>query len=102
MPRQERHGRLLVLIFLNPGNMKSPNRDLLVLLKDETMSEQAIEQEVEKLNTMLFNVETSDSFYSSHELIDMNRFRIIHDKKQLQLIAREKSLKPFLFLCNLN
>jgi hypothetical protein len=102
MPRQERHGRLLVLIFLNPGNMKSPNRDLLVLLKDESMSEQAIEQEVEKLNNMLFNVETSDSFYRSHELIDMNRFKIIREKKQLQLIAREKSLKPFLFLCNLN
>ncbi len=82
--------------------MKSPNRDLLVLLKDETMSEQAIEQEVEKLNNMLFNVETSDSFYTSHELLDLNKFKIIHDKKQLQQIAKEKSLKPFLFLCNLN
>ena len=82
--------------------MKSPNRDLLVLLKDETMSEQAIEQEVEKLNNMLFHVETSDSFYKSHELIDMNKFRIVHERKQLQQIASEKSLKPFLFLCNLN
>ena len=33
--------------------MKMPNRDLLVLLKNEFMSQQAIEQEVECLNDML-------------------------------------------------
>jgi hypothetical protein len=82
--------------------MKSPNRDLLVLLKDETMSEQAIEQEVEKLNTILFNVETSESFYNSHELLDMNKFKIFRGKKNLHQVSREKTLKPFIFLCNLN
>ena len=82
--------------------MKSPNRDLLVLLKDETMSEQAIEQEVEKLNTILFNVETSESFYTSHELLDMDKFKIFRGKKHMQQVAREKTLKPFNFLCNLN
>jgi tRNA G10 N-methylase Trm11 len=82
--------------------MKSPNRDLLVLLKDETMSEQAIEQEVEKLNTILFNVETSESFYASHELLDMNKFKIFRGKKHLQQVSREKALKPFIFLCNIN
>jgi tRNA G10 N-methylase Trm11 len=82
--------------------MKSPNRDLLVLLKDETMSEQAIEQEVEKLNTILFNVETSESFYTAHELFDMNRFKIFRGKKHLLQVSREKTLKPFTFLCNLN
>jgi hypothetical protein len=82
--------------------MKSPNRDLLVLLKDETMSEQAIEQEVEKLNTILFNVETSESFYTSHELLDMNKFKIFRGKKHLYQIAKEKTLRPFIFLCNLN
>lgn len=82
--------------------MKSPNRDLLVLLKDETMSEQAIEQEVEKLNNILYHVEASESFYISHELLDMNRFKVIREKKQLQQVAKEKTLKPFIFLCNLN
>jgi hypothetical protein len=82
--------------------MKSPNRDLLVLLKDETMSEQAIEQEVEKLNTMLFNIETSDSFYSSHEMLDLNKFKLIHDKKVIRQMCKDKQMKPFTFLCNLN
>jgi hypothetical protein len=82
--------------------MKSPNRDLLVLLKDDTLSEQAIEQEVEKLNNMLFNLESSDSFYTSHELMDMNRYKVFHDKRQIQQVIREKQIKPFIFLCNLN
>jgi hypothetical protein len=82
--------------------MKSPNRDLLVLLKDETMSEQAIEQEVEKLNTMLFRLERSAYFCNAHELIDMNKFKVIHDSRQILQFAREKEQKPFVFLCNLN
>ncbi len=82
--------------------MRSPNRDLLVLLKDESMSEQAIEQEVEKLNTMLFNIESSDIFYSSHEMLDLNKFRLIHDKKLIRQMSKDKQLKPFIFLCNLN
>lgn len=103
MSQQEGDGRLLnTRILLNPGIMKSPNRDLLVLLKDETMSEQAIEQEVEKLNSMLFRLERSECFSKAHELIDMNKFRLVHDARQIQQFAREKQQKPFVFLCNLN
>jgi hypothetical protein len=82
--------------------MKSPNRDLLVLLKDEYMSEQAIEQEVEKLNAMLFHVESHENIAASHELIDLNKFRIYHQKKKLIQSLRDKELKPFVFLYNMN
>jgi hypothetical protein len=82
--------------------MKSPDRDLLVLLKDETMSEQAIEQEVEKLNSMLVNIESSDGFYSSHEMLDLNKFKLIHDRKIISQMCKDKQMKPFTFLCNLN
>jgi hypothetical protein len=82
--------------------MKSPNRDLLVLLKDEYMSEQAIEQEVEKLNAMLFHVESHENIAQSHELIDLNRFRIYHQKKKLIQSLRDKEVKPFVFLYNMN
>lgn len=75
---------------------------MLVLLKDETMSEQAIEQEVEKLNTILFNIESSDRFYSAHEMLDLNKFKLIQDKKVLRQVCKEKQLKPFTFLFNLN
>jgi hypothetical protein len=82
--------------------MKSPNRDLLVLLKDETMSEQAIEMEVDRLNKMLFSVEKGGSSLRAYELIDLNKFKIIQDKKTLSMALRQKELKPFLFLNNMN
>jgi len=82
--------------------MKSPNRDLLVLLKDEYMSEHAIEREVERLNALLFNVESFDNICVSHEIIDLNRYRIFHDRKTILSALKEKELKPFVFLSNMN
>ncbi|MDX2049494.1 MAG: hypothetical protein SFU87_22090 [Chitinophagaceae bacterium] len=82
--------------------MKSPNRDLLVLLKDEYMSEQAIEQEVEKLNALLFHVESYDNFCVAHEVIDLNKFKIYHDNKTVMQVVRMKEFKPFQFLNNMN
>ena len=82
--------------------MKSPNRDLLVLLKDEFMSEHAIEREVERLNAMLFNVESFDNISVSHELIDLNKYKIYHDHKIVLQAIKEKELKPFVFLFNVN
>jgi hypothetical protein len=82
--------------------MKSPNRDLLVLLKDESMSEHAIEREVARLNKMLFDVESFDNISVSHELIDLNKYRIQHDRKIVLQAIKEKELKPFIFLFNMN
>jgi hypothetical protein len=96
---QERHGWVLKT---NSKVMKSPNRDLLVLLKDDSMSDHAIEKEVERLNALLFTVEKGDHSWNAYELIDLNRFKIQHDKKSLVMALRQKELKPFLFLNNLN
>ena len=75
--------------------MKSPNRDLLVLLKDEFMSEHAIEREVERLNAMLFNVESFDNISVSHELIDLNKYKIYHDRKIVLQAIKGKRIKTF-------
>ncbi|HTQ28880.1 MAG TPA: hypothetical protein VMI35_12150 [Puia sp.] len=82
--------------------MKTPNRDLLVLVKDEFASEQFMEQELEQLNDLLFHYETMDSFSTAHEVFDMNKYRIIRKQKMLCEIARLSELKPFVFLCNKN
>ena len=82
--------------------MKSPNRDLLVLLKDEYMSEHAIEKEVERLNAMLFDVESFENIAQSHELIDLNKYRIFPQKNKVLQVLREKESKPFVFLFNMN
>ena len=82
--------------------MKTSNRDLLVLLKDEAMTNQAIEHEVAQLNEILFHIESADTFCGSNEIIDMNKYRILQDEKFLVQMMFESELKPFIFLCNKN
>lgn len=80
--------------------MKYPNRDLLVLLKDQSMSEQAIEQQVDCLNEILSVTELADEFCNAHELVVRNRIT----QKQWRILKAVKrtELKPFYFLINKN
>jgi hypothetical protein len=80
--------------------MKMPNRDLLVLLKSEFMSPQAIEQEVECLNDMLRCTESDEQFCIAHELVDRNR--ITSNPKRILKAIRFTELKQFRFLINKN
>lgn len=82
--------------------MKAPNRDLLVLVKDELMNESFMEQELEQLNNLLFHYETLDNFCSAHEIFDINRNRVIESRRDMQKIIRQKKLNPFQFILNKN
>jgi hypothetical protein len=82
--------------------MKTPDRDLLVLMKDEFATEQFMEQELEQLNSLLFHYETMDNFCVAHEVFDINKYKIIRKSRIIQRIARQQELKPFQFLCNKN
>jgi hypothetical protein len=76
--------------------MKIPNRKLLMLLKNQFMSDQAIEREVECLNEILLKTESSEHFCIAHELVDRNR--ITSKTKRILLATRFDKLKPFRFL----
>jgi hypothetical protein len=79
--------------------MKRTNRDLLVMLKQELMSPEALEHEVELLHGLLFQVERIDNLIIAHEIIDLNRFKINNNKILLNAILRhQKELKGFTFL----
>jgi hypothetical protein len=80
--------------------MINPNRDIMVMLKHEFMSELALQQEVENLNKILVQTESSDSFCGAHELV--NRNRITSDKKKILKEANFYKLRPFMFLVNKN
>jgi hypothetical protein len=82
--------------------MKTPNRDLLVLVKNDHLTEKAIEMELEKLNQLLFNYETVSTLCIAHEVFDLNTYRIHNNFKQLKKIISKKHLKPFEFLFNKN
>ena len=80
--------------------MKTPNRDLLVLLKNEFASQRAIEHEVECLNHILIKAESFEQFCMAHELVERNR--ITSRPKKILRAIRFNELKPFRFLINKN
>ena len=82
--------------------MKTPHRDLLVLVKDDQLNRDAIEFELEQLNQLLFGFETIENLCVAHEAFDMNRYRIIRKRNPLRNILDERELKPFVFLINKN
>ncbi|HYC28478.1 MAG TPA: hypothetical protein VEB42_06670 [Chitinophagaceae bacterium] len=82
--------------------MKTPNRDLLVLVKDEFDSEHSMEMELEKLNRLLFQFETLDTISVAHEIFDLNVGKILEQTKQVRSVLNQKKLKPFQFACNKN
>jgi len=82
--------------------MKTPDRDLLVLMKDEFVTEQFMACELEKLNALLFHYETLETFCEAHEVFDLTNYKILRGTRSIQRIVRQQELKPFQFLCNRN
>ena len=82
--------------------MKTPNRDLLVLVRNDHMNEKAIEMELEKLNQLLFNYETIQNLCIAHEVFDLNVYKIHNSFKLLKKVITKKHLKSFEFLFNKN
>lgn len=82
--------------------MKTPNRDLLVLLKDEFRNETSMEYELEQLNEILFRIETMENFCTASEVFDLNKYQIIDDSKKLSRLLNKPELKPFQFIFNKN
>ena len=80
--------------------MKPNDRDLLVLLKHEFMSQRAIEKEVENLNSILLHAEQPGLLCRSHELIHRNH--ITQKTHKILNAIRQPELKPFWFLIGKN
>jgi hypothetical protein len=78
--------------------MNNINRDLLVMFNQELMSPQAIEHEVELLHELLFNVERMENLAKAHEIIDLNKYKIISKEHLVKGIFRLQDMKPFVFL----
>ena len=82
--------------------MKNANRDLLVLVKDAYTNKEAMQYELQQLNMLLVNFETLESFCIAHEVFDIQKYRVLTKKSQLQKIIEKETLKPFMFICNKN
>ena len=82
--------------------MNKFNRDLLVLFKEELMNPQAIEHEVEMLHELLYSVEKIDNLIIAHEVINLNKYKIVYDPQIIRETICLRELKPFIFLNNKN
>jgi hypothetical protein len=82
--------------------MNRSNRDLLVLFNQELLSPQAMEHEVELLHELLYTVENLENIINAHEILDLNKYRVINKKSMLRDTLRINELKPFVFLNNKN
>lgn len=82
--------------------MNKSNRDLLVLFKEELMSPQAIEHEVEMLHELLYAVEKIENLVIAHEVINLNNYKIQDQSHIIKNTIRRRELKPFIFLNNKN
>ncbi|MEO7768471.1 MAG: hypothetical protein ABIS01_13665 [Ferruginibacter sp.] len=78
--------------------MNRVNRDLLVLFNQELLSPQAIEHEVELLHELLHVVERLDNLVIAHEILDLNKYKVIKNSLAVRNTIRRQDLKPFVFL----
>jgi hypothetical protein len=82
--------------------MKKVNRDLLVLWNEQHQNAFMIEKNLTLINDLLFEAERIDNFIQSHELIDLNKYKIYKTPFQIKKWIRNKDEKAFSFLNNLN
>jgi hypothetical protein len=82
--------------------MMSSKRDLLVLSKRVSFDQQKLEREVELLESILMNIETTRNVCLCSEVIDVNRYKIIQKPHHIEKVVKQKELKPFQFLYNKN
>lgn len=73
------------------------------MFRQQAMSPEDIEREVMRLNELLFTAERLDNFVKAHEVIDINRYKIINNNVEIKKILRQKKdTKPFIFFSNKN
>jgi hypothetical protein len=78
--------------------MNKSNRDLLVLFKQELLSPQVIEETVDWLHEILQNTERLNNLVIAHEVLDLNKYKVVHNPLVLRNTLRKDPLKPFIFL----
>lgn len=66
------------------------------------MTPQAMEQQVMLLHEMLFHVEKMDNVVTAHEILDLNKFKVIRKPARIKEFLRLSKERPFVFLNNLN
>jgi hypothetical protein len=78
------------------------NRDLLVLTKQEFLTEEQAALIVASLNNILGPVENWSAFCVANEIIDINKRKIVTKTHLVKQLLQDKPNKAFIFICNKN
>ncbi|MFN5226234.1 MAG: hypothetical protein ACK5B4_00705 [Bacteroidota bacterium] len=82
--------------------MDFSRRELVLLSRPSFAKQEDYENEVRELHRILQKAERWEYFCAVHEIIDINRYKIIRKPYQIQQILQEKPIRPFVFLINKN
>jgi hypothetical protein len=82
--------------------MYNLNRDLLVLLKQDLMSPSDLDHHLKKLHTVLYQTETIENFTRAHEVLHIDRNKIISKPSRIYKMIRNNKIGAFVFLFNKN
>lgn len=78
-------------------------RDLLLLFKHDYVNQRSLDLELERLYEMLYDVHSYEkSLTHAYEVIDLNRYRVLHKPQQILRVVNRGDLRPFLFLSSKN
>jgi hypothetical protein len=100
-----RDNKILAALTTRSGNLLAMNkkyRDLLVLMKKNTLHASVINNEVEWLHSLLYETERLDNIALAHELIDLRRYKIYNNSFHVKNVLRGKEEPAFVFLFNKN
>ncbi|MDB5232636.1 MAG: hypothetical protein JWN76_3441 [Chitinophagaceae bacterium] len=75
----------------------SPQRDLLVISR--STFDQLFEQE---LHALLYQTERIENFCIVTEIIDINRYKILHRPNDIRRVIAQRTTRPFVFVLNKN
>lgn len=77
--------------------MHGPNRDILVISAKAHLDDALYFRELAILNKILFEIETLTGYCQCHEIIDVNRHKVIRKPMLVQQAIRDQLHKPFVF-----
>ena len=82
--------------------MKATNRDLLVLVKDQSLNAASMEEELDRINKMLIKYETLSTLCGAHEVFDLNRYKKLKKPFEKEAVIRSQQQTAFVFVININ
>ena len=81
------------------SGLHNNNRDLLLLSRTGELSPEELEYTAAQLHKILFPIESHLHFCSVHEVIDVNRFKVITKPHKVQQVIADRGRNPFVFIC---